>query len=53
MQFKNVSPLGDLFLPALGREVKFGEVFEVPADVAEGFTAQPSNWQSVKAKESN
>ena len=28
MQIKNVSPMGDLFLPLIGRDVKFGEVIE-------------------------
>lgn len=31
---KNMNPMGDVFVAALGREVKAGEVFEAPASVA-------------------
>jgi len=47
-KLRNVSPLGDLEVPLLGRVVKAGEVFEVPADVAALLGAQPRNWASVK-----
>ncbi len=50
MKVKNVSPLGDLDVPLLGRVVKSGEAVELPADLAEGFTAQPDVWQVVKEK---
>jgi hypothetical protein len=46
-KFKNVSPQGDLEVPVLGRAVKAGETFEVSAELAEGFAAQPDVWQSV------
>lgn len=50
MKFKNVSPLGDLEVPVLGRVVKAGETFEVPADLTESFAAQSDVWQPVTAK---
>jgi hypothetical protein len=50
MKFKNVSPLGDLEVPVLGRVVKAGEVFEVPADLGESFAAQSDVWEPVTAK---
>ena len=51
MKFKNVSPLGDLDLPVLGRIVKAGETFEVPASVGELLSVQPDVFQVVKEKE--
>lgn len=48
---KNVSTQGDLELPLLGRIVKAGEVFEVPADVAELLVVQPDVWAAVNVKE--
>ena len=51
MKFKNVSPLGDLELPILGRVVKAGETFEVPVSVGELLSAQPDVFQVVKEKE--
>jgi len=46
-KFKNVSPLGDLDVTALGRVVKAGETFSVRADLARYFEAQPSNFEPV------
>lgn len=34
VRLRNVSPLGDLDVPALGRVVKFGEEFDCPEAVA-------------------
>lgn len=50
MKFKNVSPLGDLEVPALGRVVKAGEVFDVPASIGESLVAQPDVFQVVKSE---
>ena len=49
-KFKNVSPLGDLEVPVLGRVVKAGEVFEVPADLGGSFAEQSDVWEPVTAK---
>lgn len=49
-KFRNVSSLGDLDVPALGRVVKAGEVFDVPADLVEGFQAQPDVWAVVSER---
>lgn len=51
-KFKNVSSLGDLYVPALRRVVKAGEVVEVPVDVAELLVEQPDVWQAQADKES-
>lgn len=48
MKIKNVSSIGDLDLPVLGRRVAAGEVFEVPADIGELLIAQPSNFVQVE-----
>ncbi|MCC2030616.1 hypothetical protein [Microbacterium allomyrinae] len=49
-KFKNVSPLGALDVPALGRVVEPEEVFEVRDDIAEAIAAQASNYEPVDAK---
>lgn len=43
--FRNVSPLGALDVPDLGRVIAAGEVFEVPADLAPMFAAQSTNYE--------
>ena len=48
MRVKNVSPVGDLDVPVLGRVVVAGEVFEVPTDVGVALIAQPTNFVSVE-----
>jgi hypothetical protein len=48
-QVRNVSPLGDLDVPVLGKTVPAGEVVEVPDDLLEAFLEQPANWAAVKA----
>jgi hypothetical protein len=50
MKIKNVSPLGDLDLPLIGRVVAHGEVFEVSDGEAESLVGQPTNWQQVIEK---
>lgn len=46
MQLKNVSPLGDLTIPGVGR-VKAGDKFTATGDLAEGLLNQPSNFERV------
>jgi hypothetical protein len=46
-KFKNVSPMGDLEVPVLGRTVKAGDTVEVPAEFADGFAAQTDVWKLV------
>lgn len=50
MQIKNVSRLGDLEVPLLGRDIKYGEVVDVTAEQGAALTAQPDNWTAVEAK---
>lgn len=47
MKIKNVSPLGDLDLPLIGRVVEYGEEFEVSDDIGEQIVAQETNWEWV------
>lgn len=46
MKFRNVSPLGDLDIPAVGL-VPAGEEFDLPADLAPFFAGQVENYQPV------
>lgn len=46
-RFKNVSPLGALDVPALGRVIAEGEEFEVREDLVPLFAAQVSNFEPV------
>lgn len=48
-EFRNVSSGGDLEVPVLGRVVKAGDTFTVPADLDAGFLAQPDVWARVVA----
>lgn len=48
-KFKNVSPLGALEVPFLGKTVEAGEVFEVSADIAGYFAGQAATFQPVSA----
>lgn len=41
---KNVSPLGDLDVPALGLTVKAGETIEVTEEAAKSLLEQLTNW---------
>jgi len=45
-KIKNVSPLGDLYLPALDIDIKAGEVVEVPDELAASMLEQPFNWSA-------
>lgn len=40
MKIRNVSPLGDLTIPALGRDVAAGEVVDAPDEIAVDLIAQ-------------
>lgn len=44
VRFKNVSPLGALEVPALGRVIQSSEVFEVRPDIAELLDGQDANF---------
>jgi hypothetical protein len=46
-KIKNVSPLGDLEIPLLGRVVEAGETVEVTDEEAETLLAQPDNFHPV------
>jgi hypothetical protein len=43
-KIKNVSPLGDLYIPALNATVKAGAILEVAADAASSLLEQKENW---------
>ena len=47
MLLKNVSPLGALYFPLLGRVIDAGEEFEVPDEVGERLAEQGDVWQPV------
>jgi hypothetical protein len=44
---RNVSPLGDLDVPLLGRILAAGEEVDVPKETAALLLAQPDNFQPV------
>lgn len=44
MKIKNVSPLGGVMVPLLGREVEEGAEVEVSVDDAGQLLAQPLHW---------
>jgi hypothetical protein len=46
--FKNISPLGDLVVPALGKDVLAGETVDVTdTDIIESLRDQVNTWQEV------
>lgn len=45
-KIKNVCPLGDLYVPELGFEIKFGETVEVPDEMAARMLEAPFNWSA-------
>ena len=47
MIIKNVSPLGELDVPLLGRFIEHGEEFEVSEDQAERLLPQAENYEPV------
>lgn len=52
-RFKNVSPLGALDVPALGRVIAEGEEFEVREDLVPLFAAQVGNFKPVNPAAQN
>ncbi len=46
-KIKNISPLGDLYIPSLGLEVKAGATVDVADDAAELLLAQTDNWTAA------
>lgn len=48
MKVKNVSPLGDLYVVLLRRDVEFGEVVEVTAEQGKELVST-GNFEPVKA----
>lgn len=49
MDIKNISPLGDLVVPALGLEVAAGAVVTIKDDeIAAGLLEQTDTWAPVK-----
>jgi hypothetical protein len=49
-KIKNVCPLGDLYVPELGLEIKFGEVVDVPDELAARMLEAPFNWIAGDSK---
>ena len=49
-KIKNVCPLGDLYVPELDLDIKFGEVVEVSDEMAARMLEAPSNWASGDSK---
>jgi len=50
LKIKNVSPLGDLDVPLLGRVVKSGEVVEVTKEQSTRLLAQGDVWELASSK---
>lgn len=48
VRLKNVSPLGDLDFPLLGRVVAAGEEFDLDADTADLLLAQVGNFERAE-----
>ena len=46
-KIKNISPLGDLFIPSLGLEVKEGATVDVSDEAAANLLAQTDNWTAA------
>ena len=49
---KNVSPFGDLEVPALGMSILAGETVDVPDEIAQSLLEQPFHWASGDSKKS-
>lgn len=47
-KFRNISPLGALDIPALGRIVEAGKVFEVEKGMVQHFADQTANFVQIK-----
>lgn len=48
MKLKNVSPLGDIWLPLVGAEIPAGGVFEVTDEQGAALLDQVGNFAAVK-----
>lgn len=48
VSIRNVSPLGALDVPLIGRVVGAGEAVEVPAEHAERLLEQHDNWKPAR-----
>jgi hypothetical protein len=48
---KNISPLGDLFIPAINTTVPFGETFEVSDEIASSLAEQTESFQTATKNE--
>lgn len=46
-KIKNISPLGDLFIPSLNLEVKAGATVDVSDEAAATLLAQTDNWTAA------
>ncbi|MEB0286161.1 hypothetical protein QN355_06310 [Cryobacterium sp. 10S3] len=46
-KLRNVSPIGALDIPALGRIIAGGETFDVPDELLASFTEQTANYALV------
>jgi hypothetical protein len=46
-KIKNISPLGDLFIPSLGLEVKAGASVDVSDEAAASLLEQSDNWTAA------
>ena len=51
MQLKNVSPLGAVDLPLIGRTLEAGEVFDVPDKVGNALLKQVGNYAEASKTE--
>lgn len=49
MRLRNTSPLGDIYLPVVGRVVAAGEEFEVPDEVGAALLEQAGNYEAAPA----
>lgn len=47
MRLKNISPLGAIELPLIGRVLEPGEEFEVPDEVGAALAEQTANYAAV------
>jgi hypothetical protein len=52
MHVKNVSPLGELYIPALGRDVGHGEVIEVALALGKDLVDRP-DWTKATSPQGN
>jgi hypothetical protein len=46
-KIKNISPLGELYVPSLNLTVRAGETAEVSAEAAASLLEQTSNWAAA------